>query len=132
MRPENVRLMNFIRTEEKYLKVFAEKTGIPLSTLTNIKSGRNTFSVETLLRIKSFYPKMDINYIITGSLNENSNEDKTQVNEPAAIYSSNPHSNEKRIEDAIQLLRNQKELYEQIISTMKELIETQRELLKKK
>ena len=48
----------------------AEEIGIQASTLSHILSGRNKPSVDILIKLKQAYPTIDLEWLLTGFLNE--------------------------------------------------------------
>jgi transcriptional regulator with XRE-family HTH domain len=70
------RLKEWINAKELSASDFAKQVQIQRSALSHIFSGRNKPSVDVLLKIKNAYPEMNLDWLITGKIdNENKMEE---------------------------------------------------------
>lgn len=64
------RLKDWIKDKGLTAIAFSEKVGIQRSALSHLFSGRNNPSVEVLLKMKSTYPDLNLEWLITGQFPE--------------------------------------------------------------
>ena len=73
------RLKEWINTRGLTASDFAKQLQIQRSALSHIFSGRNKPSVDVLFKIKSTYPEMNLDWLITGVILEQTENEKPKI-----------------------------------------------------
>lgn len=115
------RIQQFIEDQQLTAKAFAEKAGIPASTISNNLSGKTQITIPTLNKIIETYPDCNPRWLITGgdcySMDDNDGNDlfaKPRENQKfeAELKSCQEKLTEQKNE--IDRLKQELEYYEQM------------------
>ena len=108
---------------------FADKISVQRSSLSHLLSGRNKPSLDFIMKILEVFPEVDLYWIMNGKGNFPKNEDKVSSSEKINIASAPIHenpidnnlfSNNKNLNDALDISKNINPIPENIIENSNE------------